>query len=105
MSEPIAYLKGEFVPASQCVLPVWDLGIVLAASVTAANTSTRACPLIWPPGCSISSLSPARISMATADNRPDVRIRATLSTGRGQPLRTEIDRFLNSGVHPQSPCR
>ena len=34
MSEPIAYLKGEFVPASQCVLPVWDLGIVLAASVT-----------------------------------------------------------------------
>ncbi len=34
MSEPVAYLKGEFVPASQCVLPVWDLGIVLAASVT-----------------------------------------------------------------------
>ena len=34
MSEPLAYLKGEFVPASQCVLPVWDLGIVLGASVT-----------------------------------------------------------------------
>lgn len=34
MSEPIAYLKGEFVPASQCTLPVWDLGIVLGASVT-----------------------------------------------------------------------
>ena len=34
MSEPIAYLKGEFVPASQCVLPVWDLGIVLGAAVT-----------------------------------------------------------------------
>ncbi len=34
MPEPIAYLKGEFVPASQCVLPVWDLGIVLGAAVT-----------------------------------------------------------------------
>lgn len=34
MNEPIAYLKGEFVPASQCVLQVWDLGIVLSASVT-----------------------------------------------------------------------
>ena len=27
MTEPLAYLKGEFVPASQCVLPVYDLGI------------------------------------------------------------------------------
>ncbi len=34
MKEPIAYLKGEFVPASQCVLPVYDLGIVLGAAVT-----------------------------------------------------------------------
>ncbi len=34
MSEPLAYLKGEFVPASQCVLPVYDLGIVLGAAVT-----------------------------------------------------------------------
>ncbi len=34
MNEPIAYLKGEFVPASQCVLPVYDLGIVLGAAVT-----------------------------------------------------------------------
>lgn len=34
MQEPIAYLKGEFVPASQCVLPVYDLGIVLGAAVT-----------------------------------------------------------------------
>ncbi len=34
MTEPIAYLKGEFVPASQCVLPIYDLGIVLGAAVT-----------------------------------------------------------------------
>jgi len=34
MNEPIAYLKGEFVPASQCVLPIYDLGIVLGAAVT-----------------------------------------------------------------------
>lgn len=34
MNEPIAYLKGQFVPASQCVLPVYDLGIVLGAAVT-----------------------------------------------------------------------
>ena len=34
MSEPIAWLKGNFVPASQCVLPVYDLGIVLGAAVT-----------------------------------------------------------------------
>jgi len=33
-AEPLAYLKGEFVPASQCVLPVYDLGIVLGAAVT-----------------------------------------------------------------------
>ena len=34
MPEPLAYLKGEFVPASRCVLPVFDLGIVLGAAVT-----------------------------------------------------------------------
>ena len=34
MSEPIAYLKGQYVPASECVLPIYDLGIVLGASVT-----------------------------------------------------------------------
>ena len=34
MQEPLAYLKGEFVPASQCVLPIHDLGIVLGAAVT-----------------------------------------------------------------------
>ncbi|HAB10823.1 MAG TPA: branched-chain amino acid aminotransferase, partial [Planctomycetaceae bacterium] len=31
MSEPIAYLKGEYVPASKCVLPIYDLGIVIGA--------------------------------------------------------------------------
>jgi branched-subunit amino acid aminotransferase/4-amino-4-deoxychorismate lyase len=34
MQEPIAYLKGDYVPAAQCVLPVYDLGIVLGAAVT-----------------------------------------------------------------------
>ncbi len=32
--EPLAYLKGEFVPVSSCVLPIYDLGIVLGAAVT-----------------------------------------------------------------------
>lgn len=34
VEEPIAYLKGEFVRASECRLPVYDLGIVLGAAVT-----------------------------------------------------------------------
>ena len=34
MNETISYLKGEFVPASKCVLPIYDLGIVLGAAVT-----------------------------------------------------------------------
>ncbi len=34
MKEPITYLKGQYVPASQCVLPIYDLGIVLGAAVT-----------------------------------------------------------------------
>ncbi len=33
-NEPLAYLKGEYVPASECKLPVFDLGIVLGAAVT-----------------------------------------------------------------------
>lgn len=32
--KPIAYLNGEFIPAEQCRLPVYDLGIVLSAAVT-----------------------------------------------------------------------
>ena len=35
MQEPIAYLKGKFVPASECVLPIYDLGIVLGADFVA----------------------------------------------------------------------
>lgn len=31
---PIAYLNGEFIPAEECTLPIYDLGIVLGASVT-----------------------------------------------------------------------
>jgi len=34
MGEPIAYLKGRFMPASQAALPVYDAGIVLGATVT-----------------------------------------------------------------------
>ena len=34
MTEPIAYLKGEYVPISQCRLAIYDLGIVLGAAVT-----------------------------------------------------------------------
>ncbi|MDG2383674.1 MAG: aminotransferase class IV [Pirellulaceae bacterium] len=34
MNQPIAYLKGKFVPASECALPMHDLGIVLGAAVT-----------------------------------------------------------------------
>ncbi len=34
MTELLTYLKGEFVPASQCVLPVYDMGITLGAAVT-----------------------------------------------------------------------
>ena len=32
--EPIAYLKGRFIPARECVLPIYDAGIVLSAAVT-----------------------------------------------------------------------
>ena len=34
MNEPIAYLKGQYVPLSECKLAIYDLGIVLGASVT-----------------------------------------------------------------------
>ncbi len=34
MSEPIAYLNGQLIPASQAVLPVYDAGFVLGATVT-----------------------------------------------------------------------
>jgi branched-chain amino acid aminotransferase len=34
MNEPIAYIRGEYVPASQCTLPVYDLGITNGVAVT-----------------------------------------------------------------------
>jgi len=34
MTEPLAYLNGEFVPQSEAKLPVYDAGIVLGATVT-----------------------------------------------------------------------
>ena len=34
MTEPIAYLNGQFIPNAQCVLPIYDAGIVLGAAVT-----------------------------------------------------------------------
>lgn len=34
MTEPLVYLRGEFVPASQASLPIYDAGIVLGATVT-----------------------------------------------------------------------
>lgn len=34
LSEPIAWLKGEYIPNAQCLLPVYDAGIVIGASVT-----------------------------------------------------------------------
>lgn len=34
MPEPIAFLNGRYVPSSECVLPIYDGGIVLGAAVT-----------------------------------------------------------------------
>lgn len=34
MAEPIAYLNGQFIPQAQCVLPIYDAGIVMGAAVT-----------------------------------------------------------------------
>jgi len=34
MSEPLAYLNGRFVPLSQAVLPVYDAGFVLGATIS-----------------------------------------------------------------------
>src|ERR1700719_2135352 len=34
MSEPLAYLNGHFLPASQAHLTVYDAGVVLGATVT-----------------------------------------------------------------------
>ena len=34
MPEPLAYLNGRISPVSQTLLPVWDMGLVMGASVT-----------------------------------------------------------------------
>ena len=34
MPEPIAYLRGQWIPASQAAVPVYDAGFVLGATVT-----------------------------------------------------------------------
>src|SRR5712691_6675904 len=34
MPDAIAYLNGRYIPNSQCVLPIYDGGIVLGAAVT-----------------------------------------------------------------------
>lgn len=34
MSDPIAYLNGRYIPNAECVLPIYDGGIVLSAAVT-----------------------------------------------------------------------
>lgn len=34
MPEPIAYLNGQYIPNSNCVLPIYDGGIVLGAAIT-----------------------------------------------------------------------
>ena len=41
MTEPIVYLSGEFVPASQAKLNVYDLGIVLGATLTEMTRTFR----------------------------------------------------------------
>ena len=44
MTEPIAYLNGQFVPISQAALSVFDLGIVAGASVTEMTRTFRHVP-------------------------------------------------------------
>src|SRR4029077_12184669 len=34
MPEPLAYLNGRISPVSQTLLPVWDMGVVMGASIT-----------------------------------------------------------------------
>ena len=44
MSEPIAYLNGQFVPVSQAALSVFDLGVVAGVSVTEMVRTFRQIP-------------------------------------------------------------
>jgi branched-chain amino acid aminotransferase len=42
--EPIVYLRGEFVPASQAHIHIYDLGIILGATVTEMTRTFRQVP-------------------------------------------------------------
>ena len=39
--QPIVYIRGEFVPASEAHLNIYDLGIVLGATVTEMTRTFR----------------------------------------------------------------
>ncbi len=41
MKEPIAYFKGEWIPASQAALAIWDLGVVMGASISEMTRTFR----------------------------------------------------------------
>jgi branched-subunit amino acid aminotransferase/4-amino-4-deoxychorismate lyase len=41
MNEPIAYFKGEWIPASRAALAVWDLGVVMGASISEMTRTFR----------------------------------------------------------------
>jgi branched-chain amino acid aminotransferase len=44
MGEPIAWLNGEFIPLREARLPIWDLGLVQAVTVTEALRTFRHVP-------------------------------------------------------------
>jgi branched-subunit amino acid aminotransferase/4-amino-4-deoxychorismate lyase len=44
LSEPLVYLNGQLVPASQAHLAIFDAGIVLGATVTEMTRTFRHCP-------------------------------------------------------------
>lgn len=44
MAEPIAYLNGRYVPLPQCVLPIYDAGIVMGAAITDLLRTYRGIP-------------------------------------------------------------
>ena len=41
MTEPLVYLRGQFVPASQASLKIYDSGVVLGATVTEMTRTFR----------------------------------------------------------------
>src|SRR4051794_26302813 len=44
MTEPLVYLNGRTVPASQASLAIYDAGVVLGATVTEMTRTFRKCP-------------------------------------------------------------